>query len=369
MKRIIASCWFLMGIFLISFADIKMETLGWFDYSVTTDTNADNGCIDKGGAFYISRLYVTMMGDVGKDWFSNPIKARFTLDFAKAQFDSTTSSTKSIPTNFAYFDYYLFSALGIKNEMVLSAGLIKSYFGNAVDWTYPLPIRDATEQYPAVRPSASADFGAMLYGNLLTTEDNKEGIFKYYLEILNAEGFDKIFNESSVESDNLCIQFAGYLMPIMGVSIGGTYRNVNYNTSKQRQEAYAAIVAAKNIKFYDENFVITIPVDFLFQYVALTSVNLTNDVSTTGSVISATLGYGLFENTVTPYIRYDIVDENISQTNTSSKLYKYSWAYGGINIKPTKGLTIRTLYAQNLDSKEIMARLEMEYALSFTIKQ
>jgi len=369
MKRVIGLSWILLSLAAMAFAEIKVETLAWFDYSVSADTNSGNGCVDKGGAFYVPRLYLTVQGDVGNDWFSNPIKARFTVDFAKSQFDSTTSSTKSIPIKYAYFDYYLFSALGMKNEIVLSAGLLKSYFGYIADWSYPIPVKDATEQYSAVKPSASADFGVMLSGKFMSTEDNKDGIFKYYFQVLNSEGYEKLFTENSVQSDNLGLQFSGFVMPLIGLSIGGTYRSVNYNTSKQKQDAYAAVVAVKNLRLGEGETAFTIPVDILFQYVGINSVNLTNDVTTKGSVISTTAGYGFFDNSVTPYVRYDIVNEDDSKTNTDAKLYQYSYLYFGINIKPAKGLTIRPVYGQNMNNNDIMAKIEMEYAVNFSIWQ
>ncbi len=409
-----------------AFSSVTLELQGWADYNQTITTNYPNYPVEDGGAFQISRFYVTVQGDIGKDWFGNGLKARFTFDLAKDQFNkvsaATTTTTKTTvstnsdgtiktnaastststtaltpvpvatPIKFAYIDYAFLTALGLKNEVVFSGGLIKSYFGNIADWQYPIPVKDATEMYGNVKPSASADYGFMFSGKFLSTDDNPNGLVKYYLEVLNGEGYDTlVVDASDNQANNLALQGAAYIMPIQGVSVGATYRmnpvvkmlsSSVTNTTTNTQASYDILLAAKNIAIGD----LKIPVDFLFQYIgenqSVSLRNADNSVASTnnvwnGSVVSVMLGYGLLDNTVTPYIRYDIVNENdqAQATNVSSATaVKYSNLFLGLNISPTPNLQIKPFYEVTMapgakNDGYINFYVQLDYKINFTIWQ
>ncbi len=373
-----------------AYSEIKMEDQAWFDYKQTSSTNIPNNPVELGGKFQISRFYMTLQEDLGKDWFGNGIKARFTADLVK-----------STPVKLAYIDYAFLQAIGLKNEVVLSAGLIKSYFGNIADWAYPIPAKDATEvdgiygggkiflsnsttvssgktnitpvynTALTVVPSSSADFGLMLSGKILSSDDNPNGYFKYYLEVLNGggySGYGVALNDDAVSNANsLALQVAGYVMPYNGVSAGVTYRIdgtgvaqqagfATNTTTTNTKTSYDILVSANNLSFGD----LKIPVDFLFQYIGenfnqsvivpnkTAGVDSISNASWNGSVISVMLGYGFLDNTITPYVRYDIINQHDGDgwTNCGGQYaVQYSQLYLGFNLKPTANLQIKPYFS------------------------
>ena len=74
------------------FAEMRVDTQVWLD----SDYGIKNYRVTSGGAFYIGRAYLGVSGDIGKDWFGNPIKGKLTLDFFNGQ--------SGVPIKFANFD-------------------------------------------------------------------------------------------------------------------------------------------------------------------------------------------------------------------------------------------------------------------------
>ncbi len=314
-----------------AWAETRLETLGWLDNEVTADTNSANGNIDKGGAFYIGRLYLTLTGE-GKDWFGNTIRGCFTADFSKP----------ATPLKFAYFDWVLL------NEAVLSGGLLKSYFGYLSEWNYPIPVKSAEETYSNISPTKSADFGLALSGKLFSSGDNKQGFINYYIQVLNGEGSENIFSGTNTKADNYAEQVSLYILLFKGLSIGGTFRYQDYNSSTLKREVSWAV----GIKASDPAFdALVIPVDFLLQYIGL--VSTLDNAAVSGYVASFTLGYKLFDGAFTPYIRYDYASPD-SVSNVRGE-------YVGANIKPGKDLAIKPLFGYSRPSGEINIKLELEY--------
>lgn len=368
LKKAFATAALLAGIGLgQAWSEVKLDTLIWADYSKTwnaTNFTTTNVVTEAGGQFYISRVYVNLRGDIGKDPFGGSLKGRLTLDFAKPSF----------PVKYAYFDYKLFGL----DPLVLSLGLLKVTFGNIGFWEYPIPVKDATEQYSAVKPTASADFGVELSGKALPIKGLTKNLLSYNLQLVNGNGYDTasaIFNASTTTDVS---QFAGigsiFLSPIDGTRIGFSYRTeqalsgVMGMSTNLTKSGMAIVAAASDLNIADMD----IPVDFLFQYVQFDQSWQTNGAASTnysGNVISASLGYGLFDKMLTPFVRYDMVTERAGQTNTATKAYNYNVLMLGLNYKPTKNLAFKPFYSLNLTSGSFQVMLESEIKLGFSIWQ
>jgi hypothetical protein len=357
-----------------AFAELKAESLTWLDVEETIDTNTGLP-VDAGGQFYIGREYITLSGDIGKDWFGNSIKGRVTLD-------PTKSAT---PIKYAYFDWTILKTSYSfvhdeetntvnQNSIVLSGGLMKSYFGNLAFWEYPIPVKDATENY-SVKPGASADFGLMLSGKLFPIDGLTSSLFSYYIQMLNGEkGYETIYSGSflGTNADAFVGQASAFISPLDGFLIGGSYRAQDYNSVTGNNEtSYAIVATAKDV--------MGIPVDFVAQYIMMNSTNMFGKPGVNGAnnfngvVYTVSLGYGLFEGAFTPYIRYDAYDQNTAsdKTNDSGSLF-----YIGANIKlDSKNMSIKPLYTMYLTEKDqptggkFNIKLEFEYKLNFSIWQ
>lgn len=379
MKRSLLALVLVLVAVVSAMAEVKVESLTWFDYSQTMDSNT-TVAVDKGGAFYVPRAYVTIQGDIGKDWFGNGIKTRVTFDFAKSQFESSATA-KSFPIKYAYIDYTVKLNSLITNEageevakenasLVFSAGQLKSYFGYIADWSYPIPVKDAVEAYSSIKPTASADFGVMFSGRVMPSDTMKNGLFNWYLQVLNGEGYEKLFSDTSAVSngavDNYAAQFTGFINVLPGVSLGGSYRYEAFNTSFKTVDAADIMLVAKDIMLGET----VIPVDFLFQYITMSTGNATTPaasrVYTTGTVLSAMLGFGLLNSTVTPYVRYDMMDPNVSTAVTNDSR---SYLYVGAKINPTKNLAVKPLFAYTMETSDINLKLELEYKIGFSLWQ
>ena len=385
MKKLTMVCAMIALAATASFADIKVEGLAWADYDSAISTNGSY----TGSQWNISRFYVTLQGDVGKDPFGNSIKGRLTMDLAKAQFSS--ASTKSIPIKMAYFDYNVnfnkfypvtdatgavFTNTDMFAQLTFSAGLVKSFFGYIADWGYVMPMKDATEMYSSVKPSASADLGTMISAKIGCYSNNTDGIVKFNLQMLNGDGYEKIFSATSTDGLGLfAYQASAYFMPVIGAGIGGSFRLDN-TASNKTITSFDIVAYAKNLVLNPDDPIASatpIPVDFLFQYINQSAATFsgTNTNVVNGTVLSAMLGYGLLPDangipTVTPYIRYDRLDPTTNTNDESSYLYVSA------NIVPTKNLAIRPMFGYTLSGAkagDIQMKLEFETKISFSVWQ
>lgn len=354
-----------------AWSEIKAETLFWADYShswIQTNYSATNVVVENGGQFYIGRAYITLQGDIGKDPFGGSLKGRVTLDMVQ----STPGYLK-----YAYLDYKLFGW----DPLVITAGLLKTQFGNLGFWEYPLPVKDATETYSAVTPTASADFGVAISGSALPIEGLTKNLVSYYLQFVNGAGYKTAYSSSSTtDLSQFAVLASIYLSPINGTKIGFSYRteptvgssaaSILTNSVKN---SWAVMASASELKIGD----LELPVDFVFQYIYNENVINTNVYggSTTlaanvnGNVLSVSLGFGLFDRLIFPYARFDMVNENTAQTNTATKAYNYNILMFGLDYKPTKNMTLKPFYSQNLTTGSIQLMLECEAKLNFAIWQ
>ncbi len=380
MKKILGAITLVMILSTAAFAELKVESLTWLDIEETIDTNPSPK-VDGGGQFYIGREYLTLSGDIGKDWFGDSIKGRVTFDATKA----------ATPIKYAYFDWTILktSYSFVHGEdtntvslasLVLSGGLLKSYFGNLAFWEYPIPVKDATENYSStsqyLKPAVSADFGLMLSGKLLPVEGLTSSLFSYYIQVLNGEkGYESVYSGSflGTNADSFVGQYSAFISPLDGILIGGTYRYQDYNlVTGNNETSYALVATAKDV--------MGIPVDFVAQYIMMNSTNFygkavngTTNNYFNGVVYTVSLGYGLFDGAFTPYVRYDFYDQNTASNKTNDS---GSLLYIGANIKLDKNnMAIKPMYTMYLTEKDqptggkFNIKLEFEYKLNFSIWQ
>jgi hypothetical protein len=420
MKRILTLCLVLVSIATFAGATIKVETETWFDantlqYSEYSPTY-NSSFFNPGGQFFLGRAYLTISGDLGTDYWGDPIKERVTFDFANASTNNPAGIIK-----YAYFDYDLLrisydsvDATGQSNTTKLGAivfdcGLQPVYFGNIAFWNYALPIKDATElytkvQYPGdnpgngmlsstnytgVKPTASADFGFGLSGKLLPIPNMTSYLIFYSLQMLDGDGYTRYFNNNGfpennpvgqTNDNNFAYQASAWLCPLDGTMIGGTYRVYSYDDNaiggkiNNTETSFDVTLSAKNV--------MGIPVDFLVQYINETSTNnwaAPNNGSVSaaaydyiGDVFSVSLGYGFFDWAVEPMIRYDYFNPNASQSVadvSSSILYvggSIKLDANNLTMKPMVGFY---LTQNGQPSSDWLVWLEFAYKLNFTIWQ
>lgn len=366
MKKVILGAVLAAMVAVPAFAEVKVEMMTWGDVDKTMTTNAADTISPNytGGQARIDRAYFTIKGDIGKDGIGSKIKGRVTIDFSKIQFDSTSASTKSIPMKYAYVDYD-FMGLGYA---VLSGGLLKTQFGNIANWEYTMPVKDATEAYIKFTPSA--DFGFALSGKALPIEGLTKSLLNYSFQLVNGEGYEKLFKSSSYKSDLWCGIINLAVSPYKGVSIGGSYRMNNASLTNigdyiAHENALAVYAIANDLEIGD----IKLPMEFLFQYLSQDKVT-TNTINST--VMTVSLAYGLLDKVITPFVRYDMIDTDTSAggTNKIGSDKDYSYFYGGLTIAPTKNFKIKGLYGKKIGGNEdSLLKLELESKLDFSIWQ
>ena len=222
MKRLLLALLVSLSFAVSAFAEVKLDSLTWLDADTVRGTNDS---FSAGGPFYIGRQYVNLRGDIGKDFMGNKITGRLTVDFTKP----------TTPIKYAYFDWNFLKT--DQFSATFSGGLMKSYFGNLPNWEYPIAmVKDLTEG--RIKPSASADFGVMASIKAVPIEGYTKNLISLYAQILNGEGYEKIYSASTVSNDAYAFQISPVVTPIDGLNIGATYRTdpYLYENNKNRQE-------------------------------------------------------------------------------------------------------------------------------------
>jgi len=370
MKGKIFVVYLLTCLTLFVHSEIKVDSLIWFDAEAYIDTN-QNQFVDKGGNFYIGRVYVNLRGDIGKDIFGSKIKGRLTIDFSKP----------STPIKYAYFDLKLFDFL------TLSAGLMKSEFGYLTYWEYPIPVKSINEISKDLKPSSSADFGVGISGKILPIESVTSNLLYYNIQILNGEGYEKLYkSDQTPPNDSFASHYSLSIKPIEWLTIGGTFRINPYDYEKSRlnppfnvyHNALSSYLFVDNISLQELN----IPIKLLLEYLLMnnyyngyqnTNSTIMTNYNTSGYAYSFMIGYNLFDF-ITPYIRYDIIDPDNSEIKTNDMT---QILYLGANIKlgQKESLVIKPLLTYYImqknkyDINDWIVKLELEYKFGFSIWQ
>lgn len=356
MKRWLLSLLLLLSVVLAN-AKMKLDTQIWLtDEFNLNATNASAGVI-SGGSIFLRRVYFTFQGDIGKDWFGNSLSGRLTFDFAKAT-----------PVKYAFFDYKIMDAL------VLSVGLMPCQFGNLQPWpSYMGGLSDLT--FTDVIPSPSGDFGVQLTGKLLPIDGFTKNLITYYLQGFNGEGYTKIFTATSTNADNYAVQGTLIISPLDGIRIGGTYRWANLDSvTSARHNAMAIYLAAADVKI--PGLADPLPIDFVAEWISDSRTipyYSTNPAATSNAQAwSVSLGYGLFNKAITPYVRYDQVTPN---TDTNNSTNVTSAIYAGLYIRADKdgNIGFKPLFSywftkNGRPSSDYNIRFEFEYKTSLTVE-
>jgi hypothetical protein len=439
MKRILTLCLVLVSLALLtSFAraTITVENETWLDVNSlqvgTGNYSAlyNDQALMPGGHFFLGREYLTFKGDLGTDFYGDPIYERVTFDFANA-----TSTGANGIVKYAYFDYPLLKmetpivdgdqTNTVKlNALVFSAGLQPVYFGNISFWQYVLPIKDATElyakpsyvgvngatgaisltNYSGIDPTPSADLGLGLSGKLITLPGITSSLISYYFQFLDGDGYKVIQNNSglpanspfgSTNGGNFAYQATVFISPLDGILIGGTYRNLQYDDGNSittiipnsTETSYDLMVSARNV--------MGIPIDFLFQYIDEACTNnwaaYTENTNATGGskaglassegydfngvVYTVSIGYGLMNWTIEPMIRYDYYNPDTGIYNGQNGAnVSNSILYLGGSLKLDPNLVVKPMVGFYLTengqpSSDWLVWFEFAYKLNFTIFQ
>lgn len=378
LKRILTVFALILGVAGFASAEIKVDSLTWFDYEVNSYSNTG---LNTGGAFYIGRQYVNLRGDIAKDWWGNSIYSRVTVDFA-----APGTYVKQAYADWKFLD----------GAFVISGGLIPSHLAYAAVNDYKLPLKTASKLatvYSSSVVPSSADFGLGLSGKFLPIDGLTKNLFTYYFQALNGEGYKTLFSGSTASNFTYAYQGKLILTPITGVDLSVSYRNnpaeftrsvytvsngtvtkaLNYSTSIMSFYLQARDVVIPGM----EN---PIPVDFLFEYYTYTDTKLDmkadpwSTTNVTGNTMQVSLGYGLLDSMITPYVRYDIITPSIdaSATNLVDNIL-----YVGANFRadPKGDLSIKPVYGMYLTDKgktgtgKSFIKIEAEFKFGMTAWQ
>jgi hypothetical protein len=223
LKKIIVISSLLSLSMLASALETKLsgEMWGRWTYETAKYKNTQSEYVNK-----LSKNYISLeRGYLGLETsFTANTKARFTVDMF------STDATYQIPGDVVMpidtlknttidgaglklkYGYVEFGNLFPIQEMFLTVGLQKTYFGTIYDWNYALIEKAPTDLYKVVN---SSDYGITLNGFI------PQGWGEYAFGIYNGEGYKKV---GASLSDNTDFAYLANLRltPISGVTVGGS---------------------------------------------------------------------------------------------------------------------------------------------------
>ncbi|MCK9557512.1 MAG: hypothetical protein PHQ78_07480 [Candidatus Cloacimonetes bacterium] len=151
-------------------AESTLSTELWGRWTMTTGTSAaDRRTITKANAMALERGYVDL-----KTKFSENTSARFTVDVFSTDDQKNGAGLK---LKYAFLD---FGNLIPIQDLKLSVGLQKVFFGSIYDWDYNLIGKAPVDEYKLVN---SADYGVSINGYL------PSGWGEYAIGMYNGEGY------------------------------------------------------------------------------------------------------------------------------------------------------------------------------------
>ncbi len=184
----------------------------WTYQSGKSAATGDN--ITQKNAFALERGYFDL-----RTKFSEATSARFTVDMFSTD---ALKDGAGLKLKYGFVD---FNGIIPVEDMTLTAGLQKVYFGTLYDWDYTLIGKAPADEYKVAN---SADFGLSVNGFL------PNGFGEYALGLYNGEGY-KVFGSNF--KDNTSMEFLGNirLTPIPGVTLGASFMT----NSVEREKAFA----------------------------------------------------------------------------------------------------------------------------------
>ncbi len=184
----------------------------WTYQSGKSAATGDN--ITKKNAFALERGYFDL-----RTKFSEATSARFTVDMFSTD---ALKDGAGLKLKYGFVD---FNGIIPVEDMTLTAGLQKVYFGTLYDWDYTLIGKAPADEYKVAN---SADFGLSVNGYL------PAGFGEYAVGLYNGEGY-KVFGSNM--KDNTSMEFLANVrvVPIAGVTLGASFMT----NSVEREKALA----------------------------------------------------------------------------------------------------------------------------------
>lgn len=295
-----------LGLLLLPFSSQALETkLSGEFWARWITENAKVKQTDNSYKDQLTKNYLSLeRGYFGLETkFTENTKGRVTLDifstdktYEYSVYDpiTQTSSTKSgsldgagLKIKYAYVD---FAKLIPVQDLTLTAGMQKVYFGTIYDWNYSLIGKAPTDEYGL---ASSSDLGVTLNGYL------PQGYGEYQLGLYNGEGYKKV--GASLKDNTSPAYLANVrITPLAGVTLGGSYMMNNVGRDE-------ALNGAVNASYEEQQLLDGVlrlaygPVDVWTEYMskAVDYPNANNEFTLSGLSIFPTLS-------LKDYLGYDV---------------------------------------------------------------
>lgn len=193
-------------------AELKISGEMWNRWTMDSSKGFDGNDVTTRNSFSLERGYFGM-----EKKFTETTKGRFTVDMFSTD---ALKDGAGLKLKYAYVD---FTGLTPVNDLVVTAGLQKVYFGTIYDWNYTLIGKAPSDEYKIAN---SADYGLSVNGYF------PNGFGEYAVGVYNGEGYK---NWGSNLKDNTDMSYLANvrLTPIPGVSLGGSFMTNSVEREKK----------------------------------------------------------------------------------------------------------------------------------------
>ena len=180
----------------------------------TGKSPADNSTVVKKNYFALERGYLDL-----RTKFSEHTSARFTVDMFSTDLDGFEDGG-GLKVKYGFVDFTNVTPI---NDLTITAGLQKVFFGTIYDWQRKLIGRDPVGENDL---TDSADFGITANGFL------PEGWGEYAFGIYNGEGY-KVTGKNLKDNTDFAYLANLRLTPIAGITVGGSYMYTTVEREKK----------------------------------------------------------------------------------------------------------------------------------------
>lgn len=193
-------------------AELKISGEMWNRWTMDSSQGYDGNDVTTRNSFSLERGYFGL-----EKKFTETTKGRFTVDMFSTD---ALKDGAGLKLKYAYVD---FAGLTPVNDLIVTAGLQKVYFGTIYDWNYTLIGKAPSDEYKLAN---SADYGLSVNGYL------PNGMGEYAVGVYNGEGYK---NWGSNLKDNTDMSYLANLRltPITGVTVGGSFMTNSVERDKK----------------------------------------------------------------------------------------------------------------------------------------
>lgn len=193
-------------------AELKISGEMWNRWTMDSSQGYDGNDVTMRNSFSLERGYFGL-----EKKFTETTKGRFTVDMFSTD---ALKDGAGLKLKYAYVD---FAGLTPVNDLIVTAGLQKVYFGTIYDWNYTLIGKAPSDEYKLAN---SADYGLSVNGYL------PNGMGEYAVGVYNGEGYK---NWGSNLKDNTDMSYLANLRltPITGVTVGGSFMTNSVERDKK----------------------------------------------------------------------------------------------------------------------------------------